>query len=90
MCKKFVTAARFGAIAVLAAYRTLVSPVIVATMGPACRFEPTCSVYAREAIEKHGVIRGGWMGLRRLMRCRPAGGWGYDPVPHRVGDLGRT
>ncbi|MFO8173771.1 MAG: membrane protein insertion efficiency factor YidD [Longimicrobiales bacterium] len=48
---------------------------------PACRFTPTCSVYAQEAIEKHGAGKGGWMALRRLLRCHPFGGKGYDPVP---------
>ena len=50
-------------------------------MPPACRFEPTCSWYAREALERHGIFRGGWLALRRLSRCRPGGGRGYDPVP---------
>lgn len=46
-----------------------------------CRFDPTCSWYMHDAIERHGVPRGIWMGLRRLARCRPGGGSGYDPVP---------
>ena len=48
---------------------------------PACRFTPTCSQYAIEAIEKHGPVRGLWLALRRLLRCHPWGGSGYDPVP---------
>ncbi|MBI2767284.1 MAG: membrane protein insertion efficiency factor YidD [Chloroflexi bacterium] len=48
---------------------------------PACRFEPTCSAYAVEAIERYGAIRGGWLALRRLARCTPWGGSGFDPVP---------
>jgi len=70
-----------GAIAAVDAYRAIISPLIVAAMGPACRYEPTCSEYAREAIAKYGLGRGGLMAIGRIMRCRPAGGWGYDPVP---------
>jgi putative membrane protein insertion efficiency factor len=59
------------------AYRLLLSPVI----GPRCRFLPTCSEYALEALVRHGVLRGGWLALRRILRCHPWGGSGYDPVP---------
>ena len=48
---------------------------------PTCRFTPTCSEYARQAITKHGPLRGTWLALRRLLRCYPWGGSGYDPVP---------
>ena len=48
---------------------------------PACRYTPTCSQYAIEAIRKHGPLKGGWLTLKRLMRCHPFGGSGYDPVP---------
>ena len=48
---------------------------------PACRFVPSCSEYAYQAIAKYGVLRGGWMGLKRLSRCHPLNPGGYDPVP---------
>ena len=50
-------------------------------MGPNCRYLPTCSAYAIEAVEKHGAIKGGWLAAKRLLRCHPWGGSGYDPVP---------
>lgn len=51
---------------------------------PSCRFQPTCSAYAIEAVGRHGAIRGGWLALRRLLRCHPWGGFGLDPVPTRT------
>jgi putative membrane protein insertion efficiency factor len=59
------------------AYRLIGSPWV----GHNCRFQPTCSAYALEALEKHGAFKGGWMALRRIARCNPWGGCGYDPVP---------
>ncbi len=47
----------------------------------ACRFTPTCSQYALEALRKHGLFKGSWLALRRILRCHPWGGSGYDPVP---------
>jgi putative membrane protein insertion efficiency factor len=58
-------------------YQRAVSP----GLAPACRFFPSCSHYAYEALERHGLLRGGWLTLKRLARCRPFGGSGYDPVP---------
>jgi hypothetical protein len=52
-----------------------------ALVGPACRFEPSCSAYAIEALSRYGAARGSWLAARRLCRCRPFGGHGYDPVP---------
>lgn len=46
-----------------------------------CRFVPSCSAYATQALERHGAVRGSWLSVRRLARCRPLGGWGADPVP---------
>lgn len=58
-------------------YRLLISP----WLGPRCRFLPTCSDYALDALARHGAIRGGWLTIRRLARCQPLGGSGFDPVP---------
>ncbi|SFL14145.1 hypothetical protein SAMN04488036_105281 [Shimia haliotis] len=59
------------------AYRLLFSPWV----GFNCRYQPTCSAYALEALENHGAIKGSWLTLRRIGRCHPLGGSGYDPVP---------
>ncbi len=61
----------------IAFYRTCISPFTPAS----CRYVPTCSQYAQEAISKYGPFRGGWLTLKRLLRCHPWGGSGYDPVP---------
>lgn len=58
-------------------YKVTLSPLI----GQQCRFLPTCSDYAARALIDHGPIRGGWLSLRRVCRCHPLGGHGYDPVP---------
>ena len=58
-------------------YRVLFSPWV----GHNCRYQPTCSAYALEALEKHGGVRGGWLAARRILRCHPWGRSGYDPVP---------
>jgi putative membrane protein insertion efficiency factor len=58
-------------------YQAGISPLLPGT----CRFSPTCSEYARVAIERHGAARGAWLAVRRLARCHPLGGFGPDPVP---------
>lgn len=58
-------------------YQKFISPLTP----PSCRFTPTCSQYAIEAITKHGPIKGLWLAVRRVLRCHPGGGSGYDPVP---------
>ena len=58
-------------------YQLFLSPFYAGS----CRYLPSCSQYAMEAVETHGAVRGGWLALRRLLRCRPWGGDGYDPVP---------
>ena len=60
-------------------YRRCISPFTA----PTCRFQPTCSEYAEQAVAQHGNLRGSWLALRRILRCHPWGGCGYDPVPER-------
>ena len=62
---------------VIRQYQRFLSPVLP----KACRYTPTCSVYAQEAIARYGAGKGSWLALRRLLRCNPFGGHGYDPVP---------
>lgn len=65
------------ALALIRGYKVFISPMLP----PSCRFVPTCSEYGYEAIEKYGIIRGGWMTARRISRCHPFSTGGYDPVP---------
>jgi uncharacterized protein len=73
------------ALAMLRLYRAVLSPMLTGIYGPACRFEPSCSEYAQQAIEAYGVMRGSAMAARRLARCHPLGGHGHDPAPARAG-----
>jgi putative membrane protein insertion efficiency factor len=61
----------------ISVYRYCVSP----WLGPTCRFHPSCSDYARQAIERYGALRGSWLALRRVLRCHPWHSGGHDPVP---------
>ena len=65
------------AIFLLRCYKRFLSPLLP----PMCRFEPTCSVYTMQAVEKYGTLRGIWLGMRRLGRCHPFNPGGWDPVP---------
>jgi putative membrane protein insertion efficiency factor len=67
----------FVALALLRAYKLLISPYFAGS----CRFLPSCSDFAREAVIQHGVVRGTWLAARRLARCHPLGASGFDPVP---------
>ncbi|MFZ0762165.1 MAG: membrane protein insertion efficiency factor YidD [Candidatus Sulfotelmatobacter sp.] len=78
-CAKFVT------LQLLRAYKWAISPLLP----PACRFVPTCSEYAMEAVERYGAWRGGWMGLTRVLRCHPFGRAGYDPVVKQATGCGK-
>jgi putative membrane protein insertion efficiency factor len=68
---------REAVIGLLRGYKLLLSPLLP----PMCRFEPTCSVYTMQAVEKYGVVRGTWLGVRRLSRCHVFNPGGWDPVP---------
>lgn len=67
----------FPFIVLIKLYQWIISP----WLGPKCRYTPTCSHYAEQALKKHGVIKGMWMAIKRVGRCHPWGGSGYDPVP---------
>ena len=71
------TMAAGAALGLIGFYRRAISPLLP----PSCRYVPTCSAYADEAIRKYGFARGSWLTVRRLARCQPFGGHGYDPVP---------
>ncbi|MBI4184628.1 MAG: membrane protein insertion efficiency factor YidD [Proteobacteria bacterium] len=68
------------------AYQLLLAPVL----GANCRYEPSCSAYAREAVARFGALQGGWLALRRIGRCHPWGDGGVDPVPETRGARGGT
>lgn len=67
----------FPLVVLIKFYQLCISPFTP----PSCRFTPTCSQYALEALRKHGLFKGGWLAFRRILRCHPWGGSGYDPVP---------
>lgn len=79
MLKKMLNLPRTIGIGFINIYQKMISPVFGGRA--VCRFTPTCSEYTKTAISRYGLIRGGFMGLRRILRCRPGGGYGFDPVP---------
>lgn len=70
---------RRALIAPVRLYQTAVSPLL----GPRCRFHPSCSAYAVEALERHGALHGSWLAARRISRCHPLNEGGFDPVPEK-------
>lgn len=71
-------------------YQRFVSPALVYAMGPRCRFYPSCSCYAADALRMHGAVHGSWLAARRVLRCHPFHPGGFDPVPeHGVGNGSR-
>ncbi len=78
-------APRHAAMLLVRLYQATISPLLP----NACRYAPSCSHYAYTALERHGLIRGGWLTLQRLTRCQPWGGSGYDPVPPAMRDTAR-
>lgn len=75
--RSMATWPRRAAILLVRAYQVGLSPIF----GGACRYYPSCSAYAIEALEKHGALRGSWLALRRISRCHPLRPGGFDPVP---------
>ncbi|MEB8431593.1 membrane protein insertion efficiency factor YidD [Cocleimonas flava] len=70
---------RWFLLKIIRGYQIFLSPVL----GSSCRFEPTCSSYTHQAIDKHGAIKGTWLGLKRIGKCHPWNEGGYDPVPDK-------
>ncbi len=64
-------------------YKLTLSPLLFLLFGKGCRYTPTCSVYANEAIAKHGILKGGFLSVKRILRCHPFAKGGYDPVPFK-------
>jgi len=77
--------AKFVTLQLLRGYKWAISPLFP----PACRFVPTCSEYAMEAVERYGALRGGWMAVTRILRCHPFACSGYDPVVKRSTGCGK-
>lgn len=67
---------KYAVLSLIKLYKAFISPFLP----PACRFEPTCSEYTKQAVEKYGAIKGSWLGLKRILRCQPFSKGGYDPV----------
>ena len=78
--------AKFVALQLLRAYKWAISPMLPS----ACRYVPTCSEYAMEAVERYGALRGGWMAAARILRCHPFAGSGFDPVVKQVSGCGKS
>jgi uncharacterized protein len=74
-----LSGAQRALLALLMAYKGILSPLV----GGACRFVPSCSDYARDAVIEHGALKGVWLAFRRVARCHPGGSYGLDPVPPR-------
>jgi len=73
----FITLLTFPFILLIKLYQLLISPFFPSS----CRFTPTCSHYTLDALKKYGLFKGGWLGLKRILKCHPWGGSGYDPLP---------
>jgi putative membrane protein insertion efficiency factor len=71
-------------------YRRALSPLLHALFGPRCRFHPSCSAYALEALQRHGALRGGALAVGRVCRCHPLNHGGFDPVPPDYGTRGQA
>ena len=77
--EKVSVALRKVPIGVIKFYQTVLSPML----GPTCRFHPSCSHYAIDAITEHGIIKGCWLSIKRILKCHPLNDGGYDPVPEK-------
>ncbi|MES1219748.1 MAG: membrane protein insertion efficiency factor YidD [Bacteroidota bacterium] len=75
--KKIFQVLSFPFILLIKLYQVIISPLL----GPKCRYTPTCSQYGIEALKKYGIFKGSWLTIKRIARCHPWGGHGYDPVP---------
>ena len=75
--KALIKIVNFPFIVLIRFYQYVISPIL----GPKCRYTPTCSHYALEALQKHGPVKGLWLAIKRISSCHPWGGHGYDPVP---------
>ncbi|HEX4371826.1 MAG TPA: membrane protein insertion efficiency factor YidD [Puia sp.] len=75
--KTFLRILSFPFVLLIKLYQVTLSPLL----GPKCRFTPSCSHYAVEALKKYGIFKGSWLAIKRISKCHPWGGHGYDPVP---------